>query len=95
MDQFPFTCPEGREPYCHCRKIKQPHTNKPSWKKQEKERLKDALYTLDNEVKSYSEVLRERYEKIKNHLKMNMYFRKREWHYKDICPPLSLHTLQR
>ena len=24
--------------------------------------------------------------KIKNHLKMNMYFRKREWHYKDICP---------
>lgn len=24
--------------------------------------------------------------KIKNHLQMNMYFRKREWHYKDICP---------
>ena len=24
--------------------------------------------------------------KINHHLKMNMYFRKREWHYKDICP---------
>ncbi|MDR7015664.1 ATP-grasp fold amidoligase family protein [Acinetobacter sp. 3657] len=28
--------------------------------------------------------------KIKNHLKMNMYFRKREWHYKDICPQILI-----
>ncbi|MCH7385145.1 glycosyltransferase [Acinetobacter dispersus] len=28
--------------------------------------------------------------KIKNHLKMNMYFRKREWHYKDICPQVLI-----
>ena len=28
--------------------------------------------------------------KIKNQLKMNMYFRKREWHYKDICPQIII-----
>lgn len=28
--------------------------------------------------------------KIKNHMKKNMYFRKREWHYKDICPKILI-----
>ncbi|WP_436863256.1 ATP-grasp fold amidoligase family protein [Acinetobacter haemolyticus] len=31
--------------------------------------------------------------KITNHLKMNMYFRKREWHYKDICPQILIEHL--